>query len=376
MTFLRLDFYSSTLLVKIGVSVLFLLTSLTTRSQTHIDQDPIKVSVISGLTADESQAKRYEVATVVTNSHHWQYGGSMIVELFHQYYGSGYEKYFVEISHLQGNQNTSPAVYLVESTGKYHNAMVSVGPSSGTNTFRSGYENLSYPVYIDVRNYSNYTVRITYLRSRVDTITYDNQIVIHTSPTSWDISNFTPPSTSLPVNGVDPFIEYTASRIWRLGELNGANFILKQQTNGFNALIVDGINGQVNLGNGSLKIDYEGGVNAGGDLMVQGDIEASKVRVTATPGTFPDYVFKEGYELLSIEQLAAYIKEHGHLPKMPTAEEVEADGQDLGLIQRKLLEKIEELSLYIIEIEKELALVKDLETRILELEIKVNKDKR
>ncbi|GHE58157.1 hypothetical protein GCM10011340_11740 [Roseivirga thermotolerans] len=136
-----------------------------------------------------------------------------------------------------------------------------------------------------------------------------------------------------------------------MGELNGANFILKQQTNGFNALIVDGINGQVNLGNGSLKIDYEGGVNAGGDLMVQGDIEASKVRVTATPGTFPDYVFKEGYELLSIEQLAAYIKEHGHLPKMPTAEEVEADGQDLGLIQRKLLEKIEELSLYIIKLE-------------------------
>ena len=43
------------------------------------------------------------------------------------------------------------------------------------------------------------------------------------------------------------------------------------------------------------------------------------------------------------------IQANGHLPKVPTAQEVEANGQDLGLIQQKLLEKIEELTLYTIE---------------------------
>ena len=44
---------------------------------------------------------------------------------------------------------------------------------------------------------------------------------------------------------------------------------------------------------------------------------------------------------MSLDQLSAYINQNGHLPNIPTAKEVEATGQDLGLIQQKLLEKIE-----------------------------------
>ncbi|PWL28955.1 pyocin knob domain-containing protein [uncultured Roseivirga sp.] len=80
-----------------------------------------------------------------------------------------------------------------------------------------------------------------------------------------------------------------------------------------------------------------------------GILESKKVKVTASPGSFPDYVFSENYKLKTLSELEAYIKANGHLPNIPTAKEVEANGQDLGLIQQKLLEKIEELTLYTIE---------------------------
>ena len=91
-----------------------------------------------------------------------------------------------------------------------------------------------------------------------------------------------------------------------------------------------------------------------GNALVQGDIESSRVKVTATPGSFPDYVFKSDYSLRSISELQSFIKEHGHLPNIPKAAEVEQHGQDLGLIQQKLLEKIEELTLYTIDQDREI----------------------
>ncbi|WP_420385802.1 hypothetical protein [Roseivirga sp.] len=339
--------------------------------QTHIDQTRIKTSVIDNLLANGTQAKRYEVASVAINSHHWQTGGTMIIELFHNYYGSGYEKYFLEISHLQGNQGTSPSLYLVESTGNYHNARISLGASFGTGTYRSGYENIAYPVYVDVKNYSSYTVRITYLRNRVSSFTDDNQIIINTAPTGSNISDFSTPSTQLRVNGADPFIEYNASKIWRVGELENQDFSIKQQTNGFHSLQIVGSTGQLKLGSTSMIVDYNGDVGISNHLNVLGNIETSKVKVTSSPGTFPDYVFSQDYRLKSLPELEAYIKENGHLPNVPTAKEVEANGQDLGLIQQKLLEKIEELTLYTIQQEVKLkameALILDLQSEISQL---------
>ena len=71
-----------------------------------------------------------------------------------------------------------------------------------------------------------------------------------------------------------------------------------------------------------------------GNALVSGDIESQKVKVTATPGSFPDYVFKKDYKLMTLDQLSAYINQNGHLPNIPTAKEVESNGQDLGLIQK------------------------------------------
>ena len=77
-------------------------------------------------------------------------------------------------------------------------------------------------------------------------------------------------------------------------------------------------------------------------------------RLEVTMNNFPDYVFDGSYKLLSFEQLSDYIKVNKHLPGMPTAEQIEKEGADLGELTRKNVEKIEELTLYIIELNKQL----------------------
>ena len=88
-----------------------------------------------------------------------------------------------------------------------------------------------------------------------------------------------------------------------------------------------------------------------GNTLIQGNLEAWKIKVTATPGSVPDYVFATNYKLKSLNELEAFIKANSHLPNIPNAKEIEANGQDVGDLQLKLLEKIEELTLYVIELE-------------------------
>ena len=101
---------------------------------------------------------------------------------------------------------------------------------------------------------------------------------------------------------------------------------------------------QLSVGTNSLPTGYK--------LSVGGDAIMEKVKVQ-TESAWPDYVFKKGYELTSLDSLQAFINKYGHLPNIPSAQEVEKSNQDLGLIQLKLLEKIEELTLYVIELKKE-----------------------
>jgi hypothetical protein len=70
-------------------------------------------------------------------------------------------------------------------------------------------------------------------------------------------------------------------------------------------------------------------------------------------GAFPDYVFANDYELMELSDLGDYIDKNKHLPNMPSAKEVEEDNIGLGKLQVKLVEKVEELTLYILELKKE-----------------------
>ena len=114
-----------------------------------------------------------------------------------------------------------------------------------------------------------------------------------------------------------------------------------------------------------------GTTNPDAKLTVNGNIHTKEVKVDLNIPA-PDYVFKDSYDLLTIEQVQQHIKENGHLPNIPSATEMETNGVELGSMNMKLLEKIEELTLYTIAQEKQLQQQKDtnknLETRLAKLE--------
>ncbi|MCH7801950.1 MAG: hypothetical protein IIC24_10485, partial [Chloroflexi bacterium] len=87
-------------------------------------------------------------------------------------------------------------------------------------------------------------------------------------------------------------------------------------------------------------------------LTVNGTIKSREVVVTTT--LFPDYVFDDDYDLMSLPDLEQTISQEGHLPGIPSAEEVAVSGIRLGDMQTRLLKKIEELTLYTIEQDKQL----------------------
>jgi hypothetical protein len=85
-------------------------------------------------------------------------------------------------------------------------------------------------------------------------------------------------------------------------------------------------------------------------LQVAGIIGAEEVIVSATGA---DHVFQPDYRLSPLSEVASYIEENHHLPGIPSAKEVQAQGVNLGDMQTKLLAKVEELTLHMIDLEKQ-----------------------
>ena len=94
-------------------------------------------------------------------------------------------------------------------------------------------------------------------------------------------------------------------------------------------------------------------LDASFSLLVKGGVRAEKVKVDVSNGTWADFVFKPDYELPKLEIVAQFINKNGHLPNIPTEQEVQKEGIDLGSMNTKLLQKVEELTLYLIEMKKE-----------------------
>lgn len=87
-------------------------------------------------------------------------------------------------------------------------------------------------------------------------------------------------------------------------------------------------------------------------LYVNGSILATEVNVKLKTA-WPDYVFADDYKLPSLSELELFIRKNKHLPEVPAAEEVKEDGVRLGEVNAVLLKKIEEMTLYLIELKKE-----------------------
>ena len=125
-------------------------------------------------------------------------------------------------------------------------------------------------------------------------------------------------------------------------------------------------NDKIGIGTANIPADYK--------LAVAGKIIAEEVKVQLrnSIGVWPDYVFSKEYNLPSLEKVEQHIKDKGHLKDIPSAENVKENGILLGKMDSKLLQKIEELTLYTIEQEKRLNSI-DLKNETLEKENEILK---
>jgi hypothetical protein len=474
---------------------LLLLIPFNMFAQTDITQNGINTTVINGISANGPQAIRYEIARVSYNSHHWQWGGIVTIELFNRYFATGYEKYLVEIGFGQGTEDGAPRIQLVESRGISHNAQLCMGSAVDLQTDIGGFINRAIPVYLDVKYYSSYNVRITYQQDKVTDLTANNQIKISQTPVGSSTADFTAPSARLEVNGNGYFggnvgigttspsnnfevvgsnsttLEaagfyntysydkaYKAETRINLGKIEDTRhqpmgaigafpssnddssngnlvFYTRNTQNLVERLRIDK-DGNVGIGTGTgipaaklevynsaqaghlvlsgndnpsadmsrIDLDYKiatanqtigrissayltsanggsgalrfftsnngvlaekmrigntGNVSIGTKatnptdelLTVFGVIHAKEVQVDLT-GSLADYVFHPNYKLMPLTQVEQYVKTNSHLPEIPSAAEVSKNGMSMGEMQNKLLQKVEELTLYVIEQQK------------------------
>ncbi len=116
---------------------------------------------------------------------------------------------------------------------------------------------------------------------------------------------------------------------------------------------------KITSGNSTIAIDVsQPGSPANFRVFGSGDVFARDVRVRADiflDQPPPDYVFEKDYQLMPLPDLEQYLIKHKHLPEIPSAKDVEKDGYSLGNMNILLLKKVEELTLYLIEQQKELS---------------------
>ena len=140
-------------------------------------------------------------------------------------------------------------------------------------------------------------------------------------------------------------------------ETNGTNgrlgiselfFLMPEYAQAYDHLMVQ-YNKDGNVGVGTTNPSHK--------LTVAGTAKAQEVIVEENAGA--DFVFEEDYDLPTLANIEAFIKANKHLEGIPSAEEMKANGVKVGELQIKLLQKIEELTLYVIDLKKENGLLKE-----------------
>ncbi|SHF94840.1 coiled-coil domain-containing protein [Dysgonomonas macrotermitis] len=170
----------------------------------------------------------------------------------------------------------------------------------------------------DIRSQNFVLPRGYMLASRLDdNFTYQNKVIGHYS-FGWNSDSW----------------NTTAGTLWQSG-YGGMKFF----TGGESRVAIN------KIGNVGLGTD-----NPQNKLDVVGTIRATEVKVETG---WADFVFASDYKLRPLEEVKAHIEEHKHLPDIPSEKEVKENGVSLGEMQAKLLQKIEELTLYVIELKGE-----------------------
>ncbi|HEY0042248.1 MAG TPA: hypothetical protein VGB71_16365, partial [Flavisolibacter sp.] len=136
-----------------------------------------------------------------------------------------------------------------------------------------------------------------------------------------------------------------------LGSPSGSNIVFDNneiiaRNNGVaSSLVLQNDGGSVRIGNVAVPTGYKFAIN--------GKMLCEELKVKLASSGWPDYVFHETYKLRNLRQLEDYIHQNKHLPNIPSASDVEKNGLEVGDMQKRMMEKIEELTLYIIDLQKQ-----------------------
>lgn len=151
---------------------------------------------------------------------------------------------------------------------------------------------------------------------------------------------------NLGLDGINPFIQFYQS---------GAAKSFIQQTGSTLFMGVNG--GNLRLDGTQVAIGADLNTATGYKLAVSGKVICEELKVSLT-GNWPDYVFESKYKLPSLAELKKFIEVNKHLPNIPSAKEVEENGISVGDMQKRMMEKIEELTLYVIELQQQVNALK------------------
>lgn len=233
------------------------------------------------------------------------------------------------------------------------------------------------PIYVDVKDYANYKVRLTYMQSRVSEVSGMNQIKINEAPTPVNIPTFTVSTLVdrgkiLTDNDIVAIKNISLEQNAMFGTALSNTFTYDNKLMGHYSLRWGHDSGSTSFGPafwlsayGGMKfftqgtprmfIHFDGKVGIGTVkptemLEVAGTIRAREVKVEMNAGA--DYVFDKDYNLPSLDKVEAHIREHKHLPEIPSEKQMQEEGLSINEFQIKLLQKIEELTLYMIEQDK------------------------
>ncbi|WP_108866736.1 hypothetical protein [Aquimarina aquimarini] len=136
------------------------------------------------------------------------------------------------------------------------------------------------------------------------------------------------------------------------------------------------LGGETKLRGNGVHSSFDGALGIGvtnpgsWKLAVNGKIRAKEIKVETG---WADFVFYDDYKLPTLQEVENHIKEKGHLKDIPSAKEVEENGIFLGQMDSKLLQKIEELTLYTIAQENKIKELESLNKKLLELQLRLEK---